>query len=410
MTIIKGDNMNIYRLITLGNVKKIASIVSLALLLCSCEDTKTPVPSPIKSYAFEIIPDGESKKIADIAKKTMQLQNKRALVFKEAQGGQRLRGVHPKSHGCVVGDFVINKDIAPNLRVGLFSKPGKQYKTLIRYSNASVRLVPDLENGENASRGMAIKIFNVDGNMLVSDKGANNQDFLMINTAGFAFPNVQSYQRLTNALLDSPSGVDPRAAFAEAPDWTDEDRENLNKTLKSIGQIKSKRVRNPLEVQYFAAAPSSFGKDQVMKFSAEPCGGEKNQAPFLNKSKVSENYLNEALASTMSQDENICLDVKIQVLSSNQVKADRKKSDVSGDIIEDATREWSQEDFPFIPVARITLTSPQTVDLSDATQLDCMSQSFNPWHSLTQHQPLGGINRLRKPVYINSAGNRLNKR
>ena len=168
-------------------------------------------------------------------------------------------------------------------------------------------------------------------------------------------------------------------------------------------------MRNPLEVQYFAAAPSSFGNDRVMKFSAEPCGGEKPQQAFSDVSNVSENYLNEALASTMSKDENVCIDVKIQVLSIDQVKADRGKSDVSGDIIEDATREWDQQEFPFIPVAKITLATPQTVDPSDATQQDCKSQSFNPWHSLTEHQPLGGINRLRKPVYINSAGNRLSK-
>ncbi|MCK5355478.1 MAG: hypothetical protein KAJ63_10205, partial [Methyloprofundus sp.] len=189
-----------------------------------------------------------------------------------------------------------------------------------------------------------------------------------------------------------------------------EDLINLQKTGAVIKEIKSKTVRNPLEVQYFAAAPSSFGNDRVMKFSAEPCGGEKTQKPFpKDTSKVSENYLNEALASTMRQDKNVCIDVKIQVLSIDQVKADREKSDVSGDIIEDATREWDQSEFPFISVAKITLIAPQLVDLSDATQQNCKSQSFNPWHSLTEHQPLGGINRLRKPVYINSAGNRLRK-
>lgn len=402
-----------YKLISLGAVKKIAGVLSLTVLLASCgnntENESKTIVAPTQSYDLEIVPDDEAERVADIAKKTMQLQNKRAIVFKEVQEGQKLRGVHPKSHGCVVGALVINEDISPDLQVGLFSKPGKRYKALIRYSNASVRLSPDLENGENKSRGMAIKVFDIDGRMLVRDKGANNQDFLMINTPGFAFPNVQSYHRLTNALLDSPSGVDPRAAFAEASDWTDEDRENLDKTRKSLVQIKSKLVRNPLEVQYFAAAPSSFGNDRVMKISAEPCGGEKPQKPFLDASKASENYLHEALASTMSKKENVCIDVKIQVLSIDQVKADREKSDVSGDIIEDATREWNKEEFPFIKVAKITLATPQTVDLSDATQQDCKSQAFNPWHSLAEHKPLGGINRLRKPVYINSSGNRLSK-
>ena len=31
---------------------------------------------------------------------------------------------------------------------------------------------------------------------------------------------------------------------------------------------------------------------------------------------------------------------------------------------------------------------------------------FNPWQSLAAHQPLGGINRLRKPVYLSSAEHR----
>ena len=392
-----------YKLITLDTVKKISGFLVLALTLSSCTKHETPSPST-QRYAFEIVPENESALIADIANKTMQLQDKRAAVLKE-QEGQKLRGVHPKSHGCVVGNIEINKDITPNLQVGLFSKPGKQYKTLIRFSNASVRLSPDLENGENGSRGMAIKIFDVDGEMLIKDNGANNQDFLMINTPVFAFPNVRSYQRLTNALLASPSGVDPGAAFVERADWTDEDRDNLKKTFKSLKLIKSKTVRNPLEVQYFAAAPSSFGKDRVMKFSATPCGGEKPQIPFNAPGEVTPNYLHEALASTVSQGKNVCFDLNIQIKTVDQVKSDRQKVDrADGDLIEDATRNW--ENTAFLKVAKITIPTPQTVDLADPMQQDCKAQAFNPWHSLAEHQPLGGINRLRRPVYINSADNR----
>ncbi len=399
--------MNIDRLVTFGKVKQVISILLLVIFLSTCSDDP-PVPLPLsENYAFEIIPNDEASKIVDIAKKTMQLQNKRATIFAEAQDGQKLRGVHPKSHGCVVGDFVINKKLDPEFQVGLFSKPGKKYKSLIRFSNASVRLSPDLENGENGSRGMAIKIFEINGNVLVSDKGKNNQDFLMINTPGFAFPNVQSYQRLTNALLESASGADPSAAFTPASDWIDEDLVNLKKTVEAIGKIKLKTVNNPLEVQYFAAAPSSFGNDRVMKFSAEPCGGEKPQKAFSSTTKVSENYLNEALVSTMNQDKNICIDLKIQVIGIDQVKADRVKNDGRGDIIEDATREWDEKEIPFISVAKITIPTSQTMDLSSPIQQECKLKSFNPWHSHTEHKPLGGINRLRKPVYINSAGNRL---
>ena len=30
----------------------------------------------------------------------------------------------------------------------------------------------------------------------------------------------------------------------------------------------------------------------------------------------------------------------------------------------------------------------------------CQNLAFNPWHSLPEHRPLGGINRLRKAVYV----------
>ena len=288
--------------------------------------------------------------------------------------------------------------------MGLFSIPGKSYKALIRYSNASVRLAPDLENG-NGSRGMAVKVLNVSGNVLVTDTDGSNQDFLMINTHAFAFPNVRSYQHLTNALYNSSSGADPRAAFVPADDWTAEDEANLEKTLKVIGQIKDKTVRNPTEVQYFGAAPSLFGSDRAMKFAAEPCGGEKLQEPF--DIEPDENYLHQALEARMAQHrEPVCFDFKIQVLGINEIRADRNSNigDSTGDLIEDATRVWDENAFPFTNVAKIIIPTSPTKGKS--LLIDCESRDFNPWHSLAAHQPLGGINRLRMPVYISSAANR----
>ena len=65
---------------------------------------------------------------------------------------------------------------------------------------------PDLKDGENGSRGMAIKVLDVNGTILfpdkdpASDKTGQNQDFLMVNTPEFAFANVRDYLRLTRIL------------------------------------------------------------------------------------------------------------------------------------------------------------------------------------------------------------------
>ncbi len=97
--------------------------------------TKTPID-------VEVIPEQESAWLEKIADITVKLQEKR----KSLQDGKILRGVHPKSHGCIDADFIVNKDIRGDYRVGLFAQPGKRYKAKIRYSNAEVLVRPDLEN------------------------------------------------------------------------------------------------------------------------------------------------------------------------------------------------------------------------------------------------------------------------
>lgn len=54
----------------------------------------------------------------------------------------------------------------------------KEYSAIIRFSNASAHVGPDLENNENSSRGMAIKVFGIDQNekFLDKDHGQNNQE------------------------------------------------------------------------------------------------------------------------------------------------------------------------------------------------------------------------------------------
>ena len=87
------------------------------------KNTKTPID-------VEEVPEQEAAWRNEIAAITVQLQEKR----KSGQEGKVLRGVHPKSHGCIDADFIINNDIRGDYRAGLFAQPGKHYKAKIRYS------------------------------------------------------------------------------------------------------------------------------------------------------------------------------------------------------------------------------------------------------------------------------------
>jgi hypothetical protein len=379
----------------------------------------------ISRCPFEHIqnPDQEAEQIAETANLTVKLLDKRYPPPE-----QILRGVHPKSHGCVKATFTINPDIAPEFQVGLFAEPGKQFDAFIRFSNAAALVGPDTaeidpitkkEIEEHGSRGMAIKVLNVGGEVLIDDNGAHNQDFLMINQPVFAFANTEDYLRLDRVLyrdndvaagffaplqLQNPQITEEQRraiqAYIEAEDISPEDIQRIGKSFHIIKDIIQKTdVGNPLGIQYFSAAPFLFGPDRVMKFSAKPCV-EVPPEKSPHKPRP-ENYLRDALTVTMNRNEPLHFDFMLQV------RREGEDFGIDNEAIENASSEWKETDFPFIKVAKITIPAPQPEVDSEENKAHCEKLAFTPWHSLVEHQPIGSINRLRKSVYQASAEHRL---
>ena len=405
------------------------ALVGIGLVACETKDQGSGAEN------FERVPTGESEQIARIAEQTTDLQDKRTVL--PEQKDRLLRGVHPKSHGCVSADFIINSDIAEKYRVGLFANPGKKYAAQIRFSNASVKLAHDMEDGKNGSRGMAIKVFDVPGKFLESDGGQQNQDFLMINTPEFAFSDVRGYAFLTDALQASEHGNNADSLFSlvlilakinqtpppfpqpvaedldklkgflatqnrQLPEGFElKDLADLTQTLNIVlTRIQTRTVRNPLQVQYFGAASFMFGPDRVMKFSVGP---EPSTAQPDFAAPPGENYLAEAVTQTMQDNGQINFDFRIQVRDQN--------ADFGPDqqLIESTTTTWDTSDKKEVDayenVARLIIRASQQTD-TDAAKAACEKLAFTPWHSLAAHQPVGGINRLRRSVYFNSANHR----
>lgn len=80
----------------------------------------------------------EQSEIENAAGQMLELLNKRYL----SRGQKVLRGVHPKSHGCLNGTLKINDQLAPELQVGLFASPGKEFQAKVRFSNAAALVTP----------------------------------------------------------------------------------------------------------------------------------------------------------------------------------------------------------------------------------------------------------------------------
>ena len=65
--------------------------------------------------------------------------------------------------------------------------------------------------------------------------------------------------------------------------------------------------------------------------------------------------------------------------------------------VEDSLNEWSEDVSPFVTVAKIQI--PQQVFNTAKQNTECEAMSFDPWHSLAAHKPLGSVNRVRYVVY-----------
>ena len=66
--------------------------------------------------------------------------------------------------------------------------------------------------------------------------------------------------------------------------------------------------------------------------------------------------------------------------------------------VEDASKQWPEDESPYRPVARIRVPAQPAWSEQRAAQADD-GLAFSPWHGLLAHQPLGSINRVRRPTY-----------
>jgi hypothetical protein len=351
-------------------------------------------------------PAGEGARIDNVAALTVK-----QLDGRYSAAPRCLRGVHPKDHGCVEGLFTVSPTLPRELQVGIFSTPGAQFATAIRFSNASALVTPDsLEPGPDGkpvvahgSRGMAVKLYGIPGDRLMPGDGERTQDFLMINQPVFAFANVEDYEALSQIIVATKD--DPRPFFARmaSPDPAISGR--AKRTAQIVQRIKAVSAPpafqppplSPFDNRYFSAAPFLFGEGRAMKFSAVPVNPMTGDVTAACQDP---NYLRAALRTRMAEAQGnpICFDFQVQVRS-----ADSLAGKIDTDI-EDVCTIWDEAAFPFVTVARITIPSQDVAE--PERQEFCETLVYTPWHGLKEHRPLGGINRLRQAVYTASSKRR----
>ena len=272
------------------------------------------------------------------------------------------RGQHAKHHGCVDASFVVRDDIPEIYKTGLF-KEHSAYHAIVRWSNGGSPddLAPDIH-------GMAVKVLGVKGARALEGIESDEQDFILIDSEVFFARDVKTLLEFMKA----------RAASAAKPEVMKEFAQHDGAT---VAQLKAslKNVPSPLAVQYWSTVPYKLGNGAV-KYTAIPAAGN----GLGDAQPASTDYLRRTMVARLTEG-NTPVVFELAIIP---------QTDSVTMPIEDPTVQWGSEP---VPVALITVAA-QTFDTPERMQR-CEAMSFDPWHALAEHRPLGGINRARRAVY-----------
>ena len=287
-----------------------------------------------------------------------------------------LRDAHAKAHGCMKAEVTVSADIDSSLQRGVLSEPGKTWQAWMRLSNGNA--YPQFDRARDA-RGMAIKLLDVPGEKLSkSPQHASEQDFVMFNHPAFFVRDVAEYKSNFAAQADG------KKAMAFFPSWNPSTWEvrHLIIALKTL----SPAPETPVATTYNSIAPFKLGEHNIKyRVIPQPEACPDYQLPEQNQDLP--NFLRNALYQQLSLDRvPACFALQVQRQNAEYYMP-----------IEDPSVEWSEAVSPFETVATIKVPA-QDFD-SREQNLFCDNLSFNPWHALPEHRPIGGINRLRKAVY-----------
>jgi hypothetical protein len=284
--------------------------------------------------------------------------------LKEVSTKRHPTGVIPRFNqgraaGCVNAEFIVADGLAPELRVGLFAEPGT-YQARIRFANATSQ-----SDAERDVRGMSIKISGVRGGNLTP--GASEQDFILNSHSVMMVGGTKDFLALLRAV--DAGGARAAIFFLTHP------------RAAAAAAVSRRHATSHLEIPYWSTTPYLFGAGRAVKYIARPVSAQTTPVP----SPVTRSYLSERLAAHLAR-QDAAFDFLVQF------QTDGRKMP-----IEDASVEWPERASPYRRVAQIRIPTQAFGGAADTTS--CEQMSFNPWHALADHRPLGGFNRARRDIY-----------
>lgn len=297
-------------------------------------------------------------------------------------------------HAKMLGGFTnaqlhIASNLPDHFNLG-FLKPGKVYRTDVRFSNASGLIQPDTAKD---LRGAALRVHaSLDGSypavpgmthdLLMTNAAANHvRDAYQFMTFGkiMAGFNVPFAPNLIDSLVNKAFLL-PRLAYNFGP------RETLRILKTASSQVK-RYVASLTSEYFYSRGPISIDQ-RAVKFRLAPCN-----TGAIQRAKGPD-YLRNDLALRLNE-EPVAFDFQVQLWLNEEATP-----------IEDSTVEWTSA---FVTIGRLVIPQQDmfsNIYAAEALKVDNME--FNPWVTTGDFRPLGSLNRARRLVYRASAQMRRN--
>ncbi|MDB6062738.1 MAG: catalase [Verrucomicrobiaceae bacterium] len=346
--------------------------------------TPTLLNAPVPFVAsMETIADDEQHTIDSMSETLLKISQ---TVYEDS--GHAMRSVHAKSHGLIEGTLTVLDDLPPALAQGIFRSP-VSYRGLMRLSTPPGDVLPD---DVSTPRGAALKLFDVPGTRLPGSAGEASQDFVLINAPAFSTKDAKHFLgnlKLLAATTDKGEGLKQLlSAVLRGTERLVEKTGHKSATLTSLGGHPMSHI---LGETFFSAAALLYGP-YIAKIALAPVS-ENLQAlthTLLDLRKHPDG-LREAV-STFFASQGGEWELRAQLCTNAETMP-----------VEDASVLWSEEESPYVAVARFS-APPQTTWNAATSPAQEDGLSFSPWHGVAEHRPLGSIMRARKDVYQASAG------
>jgi hypothetical protein len=278
------------------------------------------------------------------------------------------RGGNTKTHGIVRGEFIIHDNLPAQYRHGIYDRP-QTFPAWVRFSGPGPYITPDIDDVGFMS--ISIKLMGVPGPKLM-DEERSTLDMFGVSTPTFVTPDTKA-----NAQLQIESLKNAQIYY-----FLNFHRPHLLDLVMQSLWIKTQS--SPFEAPYFSCVPYLLGEGQAMQYSVWPKSRRRTPIPRLPL-RPPDDYLRDAMVDSLAEGD-VEFDFRIQLQTDPHLMP-----------IENNAVLWPEKLSARFSVA--TLRLPKQRFDSRAQMEFAKKLSYNPWHTIAEHRPLGNQSRARRRMY-----------